>query len=195
MKTQTIKYVYDVQRQMLTIYKDGKECGCFLGECAEQQFNRRIQTGGSISFSTMDTEKYKKILIRQFHAALATAGLLKQKGDILGSYEVSSSTELNIDQLKEVLANLNGKVIADRDDPVVRAMRSELLTICNKMNIYVTNNDWSAVNAFFCNPRIAGKPMNRLTLDELKAIMPKMRAILSKHVKAQTEINRKKMMN
>jgi hypothetical protein len=79
--------------------------------------------------------------------------------------------------------------------PEVRAMRSELLTICNKMGIYVTNDDWSAVNHFFESPRIAGKKLNKLSLEELTALVPKMRSILTKHLKAQAEIIRKQQLN
>jgi hypothetical protein len=147
----------------------------------------------------MNSEAYKKILIRQFHAALATQGMMKQKESILLGYDVEHTTDLTIDQLKEVVASYSTQPTIRKPQievtPEVRAMRSELLTICNKMGIYVTNDDWSRVNAFFQDARIAGKSLNKLTFEELTALVPKMRSILTKHIKAQTEIERKKMMN
>lgn len=198
MKTQTITYNYDPEARSLTILVDGKPKGGFIGSEGEKRFIALLDTEAKINITTMNAEAYRKTLIRQFHAALANRGLMAHKEVILATYGVESTTELTIDQLKEVLSAYSSQpkpVTALRDDPDVRAMRSEMLTICNKMGIYVTNDDWSAVNRFFSDPRIAGKTLNKLSYEELTALVPKMRSILTKHLKAQVEINRQKLQN
>lgn len=195
MKTQTIKYVYDAKRQMLTIYKDGIDCGCFMGECAERKFNQLIQSGVPISFSTMDTEKFKKILIRNFHAALATQGILDHKESIVSGYGVESTTELNIDQLKELVAKYStGERSKRADDPAdIRTLRSDILTVLNKLGIYVTGNNWDAVNSYCLDK--AGKLLYQMNKEELVKARRQFNSILDWQEKKNTEIKRKQQMN
>jgi hypothetical protein len=200
MKTQTFTYAYDPTIRQLTIFIDGKARGGFFGPDAERQFNKLLDSGAEINITAMNAEQFKKNLIRNFHAALASQGIMDHKQSILSGFGVESTSDLTIDQLKEAVATYStGErkpvVPAKSDDPQVRAMRSEMLTICNKMGIYATNDDWSTVNRFFSDPRIAGKPLNRLSYEELTALVPKMRSILSKHLVKQREIERQKLGN
>ncbi len=197
MKTKTITYNYDPDSRSLTILVDGRHRGGFIGPEGEKRFLSLLDTDAQINITAMTAEAFKKVLIRNFHAALATQGIMEHKESILAGYSVDSTTELTIDQLKEAVAIYSGRkpVKSVEVTPEVRAMRSELLTICNKMGIYVTNDDWSAVNHFFESPRIAGKKLNKLSLEELTTLVPKMRSILTKYLKDQKEIDRKKMMN
>jgi len=154
MKTKTITYNYDPDARSLTILVDGKPKRGFIGPEGEKRFITLLDTEAQINITPMTAEAFKKVLIRQFHAALANGGLMKQKESILAGYGVDSTTELTIDQLKEAVAIYSGRkpVKAVEVTAEVRAMRSELLTICNKMNIYVTNDDWSSVNHFLKAP-------------------------------------------
>lgn len=197
MKTKTITYNYDPDSRSLSILVDGRPRGGFIGPEGEKRFLSLLDTEAQINITAMTAEAFKKVLIRQFHAALAGGGIMDHKESILAGYGVDSTTDLSIDQLKEAVAIYSGRkpVKAVEATNEVRAMRSELLTICNKMGIYVTNDDWSAVNHFFESPRIAGKKLNKLTLEELTALVPKMRSILTKHIKSQADINRQKMQN
>ena len=193
MKTKTITYNYDPDSRSLTILVDGRPRGGFIGPEGEKRFLSLLDTDAQINITAMTQEALKKALIRKFHAVLAKEGMMEHKEALLAGYGVESTTELTIDMLKQLIARI--ELIRVNDDPRLRAMRSELLTICNKMNIYVTNDDWSSVNHFFESPRIAGKRLNKLTLEELTALVPKMRSILAKHIKAQAEINRQKQQN
>jgi len=197
MKTKTLTYNYDPDSRQLTILLDGKPRGGFIGPEGEKRFLSLLDTDAQINITAMTAEAFKKVLIRQFHAALAGGGIMDHKESILAGYGADSTSELTIDQLKEVVAIYSGRkpVKSVEVTPEVRAMRSELLTICNKMGIYVTNDDWSAVNHFFESPRIAGKKLNKLTLEEITALVPKMRSILTKYMKNQKEITRQKLEN
>ena len=59
-----------------------------------------------------------------------------------------------------------------------RKARSEVLTLMTKIGIDTT--DWNRVDLFCKDKRIAGKPFRHLTIEDLKALKPKLRAILNK---------------
>ena len=59
-----------------------------------------------------------------------------------------------------------------------RKARSEVLTLMTKIGIDTT--DWNRVDLFCKDKRIAGKAFRHLTLEDLKALRPKLRAMLNK---------------
>lgn len=74
---------------------------------------------------------------------------------------------------------------ADQHKSRLKAHRSDVLHRIQKLGIDTT--DWNKVNEFCKNPRIAGKPFALLTIDELKALIPKLEAIRRKPKKQQPE--------
>jgi hypothetical protein len=195
MKTQTLTYSYDPTARSLTIYIDGKPRGGFLGASAERKFNELLTSGAEISITAMNAEAFKKILIRNFHAALATQGIIDHKESIISGYGVESTTELNIDQLKELVAKYStGSRSKRADDPAdIRTLRSDILTVLNKLEIYVTGNNWDAVNSF-CMDK-TGKLLYQMSKDDLEKARKQFNSILDWNKKKTDEINRKKMMN
>jgi hypothetical protein len=127
---------------------DGKPRGGFFGPTAESKFNKLLDTDAQIQFTNMDTENLKKNLIRRFHASLAKQGIMDQKETILESCGVTSTLDLTTDKLQQLVDEFSG-YSRQVDNARIRNLRSELLTICNKMGVYVNNTDWSAVNRFF----------------------------------------------
>lgn len=122
-----------------------------------------------------------KALIKQFHAAMNAANLSAHKRDILAGYGVESSLDLTAKQARECIAYFNreaGKV-KDTSDAEVRRQRSIVLTLLNQYGIYVTNNDWGRVNAFLSNPRIAGKLLPMMSIEEMKALQRKLRVMIA----------------
>ncbi|MEI8007865.1 MAG: hypothetical protein WCI48_16795, partial [Bacteroidota bacterium] len=93
-----------------------------------------------IQFTNMDTDNLKKTLIRRFHAALAHQGIIDHKDTILDRYNVDSTKDLNTHQLKELVDEFSG-YSRQVDSARIRTLRSELLTLCNKMGVYVNNTD------------------------------------------------------
>ncbi len=65
-----------------------------------------------------------------------------------------------------------------------KRLRSSALHQLQKYGVDTT--DWSKVNAFCQDPRIAGKPFKDLDFDELAALTRKMRAINHKREKEQS---------
>jgi hypothetical protein len=196
MKTKTISYTYDPQMRMLTILQDGKIRGGFIGSNAEKQFYNMLEKEAEINI-VMNSEEFKKSLIRRFHAAMATQGIMDHKESILAGYGVEHTTDLSIDQLKELVAHYStGKQSRDKraDDPAqVRSLRSDLLTICQKMNIYATNDDWTRVNDFFM--KHTKKLMFDLTEEELLKARKQFNSLLDWHRKQSNELNRLKQNN
>ena len=192
MKTQTITYTYDPTARSLTMFTDGKPRGGFWGPEAERKFHKLLETGAEIQFTDMDTEANRKALIRRFHAALAHQGIMDHKETIIGRYDVSSTSDLTAPQLKELVAEFSG-YSRQVDNARIRNLRSELLTLCNKLGIYVNNTDWSAVNGFFL--KHTGKLMYQMDEQELVKARKQFNSILDWSMSNQTEINRQKLMN
>jgi hypothetical protein len=123
-----------------------------------------------------------KTRIRRFHAALAGSGQQAHKSAILGAYGVDSTKDLTPEQADDAIQKLNELSTAQKTDapkPIRRA-RSVALTLINALGIYATNNDWTKVNEFLLNPRIAGKLLYQMDLEELKALNRKLRAMIKK---------------
>lgn len=126
--------------------------------------------------------------IRRFHAALNAAGLRNQKANILAGFDVESTKDLTAKQADECIGKFNVMVAEKKKEAPadIRRHRSIVLTLLNKLGIYVTNGDWGRVNAFLENPRIAGKQMYKMNIDELKALQRKLRVMVKAHdAKAQ----------
>ncbi len=196
METKTITYTYDPTARMFAITVNGKLRGGFVGATSEKKFYEALESGADISISNyMKSEEYKKALIRRFHAALAARGVMSHKGDIISAYGVGHTTELSIDQLKELLVKYSTQTREKRaDDPArIRALRSDLLTICQKMDIYATNDDWTKVNDFFM--KHTGKLLYDLTEDELVKARKQFNSILDWHAKKQNELNKLSKLN
>ena len=72
----------------------------------------------------------------------------------------------------------------------VKRYRSAVLRRLQKIGIDTT--DWAAVDAYCTQPRIAGKRFARLSIDELKALLPKLEAIMLKRKAAPVNPERTK---
>jgi hypothetical protein len=60
----------------------------------------------------------------------------------------------------------------------LRRRRSAALHLLQKNGIDTT--DWNRINQYCVNPRIAGKPFGKLTIDELDLLCIKLRMIIRK---------------
>lgn len=65
-----------------------------------------------------------------------------------------------------------------KEKSAIKAQRSAVLRRIQKLGVDTT--DWNAVDEFCLNNRIAGKVFYQLTIDELKAMIPKLIAISKK---------------
>lgn len=118
--------------------------------------------------------------IKAFHVALRDAKLTSQKYNILNGYGVSSTTELTNEQADELIAMLEKEYQSLKTDPPldIRKARSTILTLLNKLGIYATNGDWKQVNEYLLQPRIAGKLLYQMSVDEMTALNRKLRKMV-----------------
>lgn len=73
------------------------------------------------------------------------------------------------------------KLIIDRE---LKRRRSAILLRLQKIGIDTTN--WSAVNKFMRNPKIAGKTLGEMDTEEMDMLIPKLESIMQKDKADQT---------
>lgn len=120
----------------------------------------------------VDLELYKEDLISEFTHGRTTS--LKEMKD--AEYEEMCDCLQNDRRASE-----NGDAFQARR----RKSRSAVLNRIQRLGIDTT--DFSKVDAFCLNKRIAGKPFGMLTIEELDALVPKLEAMLRKP-KPQREV-------
>ena len=76
---------------------------------------------------------------------------------------------------------------------VIKKLRSAILHRLQKHGVDTTN--WSKVNSFLENPRIAGKRLYNMSEADMRAFIPKMESILSKDKIYNADIERQAKMN
>jgi len=132
----------------------------------------------------METSE-KRVMI---HRLLFKLGALDNKRDMLRGYGVESTTDLTDAQIDSLIARLKDSLNKRAEAPAdMRRWRSNVLTQLNKCGVYATNNDWTAVNRFMLSPRICGKLLYELNVDELKKLYKKLLMVAEK--KAQNDRN------
>lgn len=194
MKTTTITYTYDPVARNLTIFENGKARGGFIGHEAERRFENLLGSGAEIKITNMNTDAIRKMKVRKLRALWIKQGIDHYRCQILEKYEVKSTSDLNDTQLDELINRYSHENYPPASDEV-RKIRSEVLSVVNKLGIYETNFDWSRVNAYLMNPRIAGKLLYQMNLAELIDLKRKLYSILSKHDKNAKEITRQQLLN
>ncbi len=178
-KTKIIEYLYDPIRRALSITEDGKPLGGFTGDMAEKEFERAIQRDEKIYIMNHDREPERRQKVKRLRALWITQGVDNYREAILEPYGVTSTASLTHEQLDELIQLYT----ADAHRPVseeVRKLRSQVLTLLQKLGVYATSDDWDKVNRYLINPRIAGKLLYQLHETELQALTRKLRAIISK---------------
>lgn len=99
--------------------------------------------------------------------------------------------------MQRTIDDMNGKKPrapkADAIAAELKRLRSAVLHRLQKHGIDTT--DWNRVNSFMRQSRIAGKTLGEMTIDELKAFIPKIESILSKDKEVRQEYERMARMN
>lgn len=191
MKKRDTTYNYDPGSQRLTAIRDGKPIGGFVSNSAEREFSRLLGTGANINITDM-SNSIKNARVRRLRAMWVKQGIDQYRDAILQEYGVSSTADLNLQQLDELIDRFSNKTEVTTH---TRTLRSDVMVTLDKLGVYVDNGDWQRVNAFLMQPRIAGKLLYQMSDDELLALNRKLRAMLAKKAEQDTEINRLKLLN
>ncbi|KAF5033137.1 hypothetical protein DSECCO2_609960 [anaerobic digester metagenome] len=134
----------------------------------------------------------KNARVRRLRAMWVKQGIDQYRDAILQEYGVSSTADLNLQQLDELIDRFSNKTEVTTH---TRTLRSDVMVTLDRLGVYVDNGDWQRVNAFLMQPRIAGKLLYQMSDDELLALNRKLRAMLAKKAEQDTEINRLKLLN
>jgi len=120
--------------------------------------------------------------IIRFHALLGELKLRSQKEAMLSGYGAESTKELTSQQLDGLISRLEGIKASKRAaiDDAIRKKRSIILTLLQQMGIYADNNDWTRVNSYLLEPKVCGKLLYELDIDELNTLDKKLRSIKRK---------------
>jgi hypothetical protein len=178
-----LQYEYDPKHRHLVILENGKLRGGFKGSFAETRFGELLDSEHKISLMDV-SENMRKARVRKLRALWIKQGVDKHRAAILEPYGVESTAQLSIEQLDELIDRFKPESNTPANDHI-RRLRSNCLTLMNKMGIYNTSHDWSRVNEFMMNPRIAGKLLYQLSLDELKTLHRKLSSIADKQEQSQ----------
>lgn len=106
------------------------------------------------------------------------------KETLVSSYtngRTTSLREMSEAEYKTMCAALEQKVNPDARALYIQERKRRRSSALHQLQLYgVDTTDWSKVNAFCEQPRIAGKPFRDLDCEELEALTKKMRAIIRK---------------
>lgn len=116
----------------------------------------------------------------------ATRGVLEaEEAKEIAVSEVSDGRTTSLRELSDreltrlrVQLRAQAKSLAPSKDKTRTRRRSMCLHLMEEYGI--DTHDWSRINAFVEDPRIAGKPFGRLTSEELSALSRKLRAMIRK---------------
>lgn len=79
------------------------------------------------------------------------------------------------------------------DEQKIKKLRSGILTRLQRHG--VNTADWAAVNRFMLDPRIAGKALYQMSIDEMQWLIPRLEQILIKDRARKNEISRQAFLN
>lgn len=129
--------------------------------------------------------------ISNYHRFYASFNRLPCVGDredmkesLVSSYtngRTTSLREMSEAEYKTMCAALEQKVNPNARALYIQERKRRRSSALHQLQLYgVDTTDWSKVNAFCAQPRIAGKAFRDLDCEELEALTRKMRAIIRK---------------
>jgi hypothetical protein len=191
--TKQLIYKYDPTRPELVIYEGGRMMGGFIGEQAEKQFNRILETGATIEFMNT-TERDHKKKVQQLRASWISQGIDNLRKQILERYGVESTADLSEQQLDMLLHEFSAQYQAE---PTVeeRRWRSQVLVLLTRYGVYKTEEDWHNVNRFLMNTRIAGKLLFQMSVSEMQSLARKLHKLCDARERKENEEKRQMLMN
>lgn len=127
-------------------------------------------------------------MIRRLHVLYAKHGLGEEQyraliGELTDGRTVSTKglTYAEAQYLAGYITGANAKLRTSVEEMALRSLKWQRSAVLKRLQqIGVDTTDWSRVNGFLQQPRIAGKPLYQLDSDELAALIPKLEAIKKK---------------
>ena len=127
-------------------------------------------------------------MIRRLHVLYAKHGLGEEQyraliGELTDGRTASTKglTYAEAQYLAGYITGANTKLRTSAEKITLRSLKWQRSAVLKRMQqIGVDTTDWTQVNAFLRQPRIAGKNLYQLDSEELSALIPKLEAIKKK---------------
>lgn len=170
---------YDAHNNILHIEQDGHLVKGYIGKVAERKFAEILTDDsfdGITMLSCLSDDGERKRLIKRVHAIVTARGINPDHyRDLLEQFNVETSTDLTLDELRELVAILQPKPVS----PDIAQRRKVIMGLCRSLGVQFGGDlGWDRLNAFLCHKRIAGKELYKMNMEELGACELKLRAIL-----------------
>ena len=179
MKTKKLRYEFDPEADRLAIFDGDKNLGGFIGKGATREFLEALEKGAEVSITNRNNGMEKSKKVQRLRAIWISQGIDNHREAILEGYGVSSTADLNVAQLDELIRQYSAEYHKPASEDT-RNLRSSILTLLTRLGVYNTSDDWAAVNQFLMDKRIAGKLMYQCTDDELRNLKRKLHNIIRK---------------
>lgn len=98
-----------------------------------------------------------------------------------------------INDMQKLVNEMDRRKSNDAKTAELKKLRSAILCRLQKHGIDTT--DWDRVNPFMSQPRIAGKTLGKMSIEEMKEFISKMESILAKDKVKQKKIERLTQLN
>ena len=124
--------------------------------------------------------------IRRINQLLSACKLTANRSDVLALWGASDFEEMPdvcLEPCKEFL-ELAYKCRTTEPTEAVRRLRSQVMTLLNKLGKYAGPGDWTEVNRYLLQKRICGRLLYMLNEEGLKALIRRLRAIGDKKATA-----------
>lgn len=193
-KIAKITYKFDPDQKILTAFSESQMKFGFMGDLAVSKFMELLDTDAQIEIEDMKESTEHSRKVRAIRAIWHKMGIDQYRADILSAYGVISTKDLTNAQLDELIKKYSQEYNRPANDDI-RRLRSEILTLLQKLGIYATNNDWTAVNNYLLSDKIAGKLLMHLSIDEMLKLRKKLHSITDKNEVKKVEIERLQILN
>jgi hypothetical protein len=184
MKTKKLRYEFDPEADRLAIFDGDKNLGGFIGKGATREFLEALERGAEVSITNRNNAMEKSKKVQRLRAIWISQGIDNHRESILEGYGVTSTADLNVAQLDELIRQYSTDPDSYRGKPAsedTRNLRSSILTLLTRLGVYTTQDDWDRVNQYLLDKRIAGKLMYQCTDDELRILKRKLHNIVRKN--------------
>ena len=128
------------------------------------------------------TDYQRAAKIRRINQQLSACKLTPNRPDVLalwGAVSFDGMTDANLEACQAFLSDAYRCKTTPATEPV-RRLRSQVMTLLNKLGKYAEPKDWTEVNSFLLQRKICGRLLYMLNVDELDALIRKLRAIKDK---------------
>ena len=120
--------------------------------------------------------------IRRINQLFSACKLTPNRPDVLalwGANDFEEMTDANLEPCRVFLETAY-KCRTTQPTEAVRRLRSQAMTLLNRLGKYATPEDWTEVNRFLLQRKICGRLLYMLNEDEIKGLIRKLRAIADK---------------